>query len=131
MINMEGCCRKGIWCKMADDGGGGTDSPDEVVSKWIIGSSASVIFPCTIKSRRWREIVEEVDKGCSDFCITVGTVTRTARILIRTRLKVPAVNLSQPSSRLWWYSGLIESNNPRWLKADHVVCANPSSSSWV
>ena len=33
---------------MADDGGGGTDSPDEVVSKWIIGSSASVIFPCTI-----------------------------------------------------------------------------------
>jgi len=73
--------------------------------------------------------MEEVDKGCSEFCITVGTVNRTASILIHSQLKVLAVNLSQ----LWLYAGLIGSNNPRWLKADLVVCANPSSSSssWV
>ena len=28
------------------DGGGGTDSPDGVASRWIVGESASVIFPC-------------------------------------------------------------------------------------
>jgi len=33
-----------------------------------------VIFPCTIKSRRWQAIREEADKGCSEFCVTVGTV---------------------------------------------------------
>ena len=32
---------------------------------------------------------------------------------------------------LWLYAGLIESSNPLWLKADLVVCANPSCSSWV
>jgi len=43
-----------------------------------------------------------------------------------------AVNLNQPSGRLRLYAGLIASNNPRWLKADLVFCANPSSSpSWV
>ena len=55
---------------------------------------AFVIFPCTIKSKRWRAVVEEVDKGCSEFCITVGTVTRTAGILIHSRLKALAVNLA-------------------------------------
>ena len=40
----------------------------------------------------------EVDKGCREFCITVGTVTRTAGILIHSRLKALAVNLSWPSS---------------------------------
>jgi len=45
---------------------------------------ASVIFPCTTKSRRWRAVMEEVDKGCSEFCTTVGTVTRTAGILIQS-----------------------------------------------
>jgi len=64
---------------------------------------------------------------------TVGTVTRTAGagILIHSRLEALAVNLSQPSTRLWLYAGLIGSNNPRWLKADFAVCVNPSSSSWV
>jgi len=32
---------------------------------------------------------------------------------------------------LWLYAGLIGSSNPLWLKADLVVCANPSCSSWV
>ena len=88
-----------------------------------------VIFPSTIKSRRWRTVMEEVDKGCRKFCITVGTVIRTAGILIHSRLKALAVNLSQPSGRLWLYAGLIGSNSPHWLKADLVVCASPSSSS--
>ena len=94
--------------------------------RWIVGASASVIFPCSIKSRRWRAVMEEVDKGCSNFSIIVDT----AGILIHSQLKALAVNLSQPSGRLWLYAGLIGSNNPRWLKADLVVCVNPSSS-WV
>ena len=72
----------------------------------------------TIKSRKWRAVMEEADKGCSEFCITVGTATRTAGILIHGRLKVLAVSLRRPSGRLWLYAGLIGSNNPRWLKAD-------------
>ena len=50
--------------------------------------------------------MEEVDKGCSKFGLTVGTATRTAGILIHNRLKALAVNLSRPSSRLWLYAGL-------------------------
>jgi len=42
--------------------------------------------------------MEEVDKVCSKFCITVGTVTRTASILIHSQLQALAVNLSQLSS---------------------------------
>jgi len=61
--------------------------------------------------------MEEVDRRCSEFCITVSTVIRTAGILIHSRLKVLAVNLSRPSGRLWLYAGLIESNSHRWLKA--------------
>ena len=68
--------------------------------------SAFVIFPCTILSRRWRAVMEEVDEGCSKLCITVGNATRTASILIHSRLKALAVNLSRPSSRLWLYAGL-------------------------
>jgi len=63
---------------VGDDGGRGTDGPDGVASRQVVGTSDSVIFPCTIESRRWRAVVEEVDKGCSEFCTTVGTVTRTA-----------------------------------------------------
>ena len=72
--------------------------------------------------------MEEVDKGCSEFCVTVGTVIRTAGLLIHSRLKTLAVHLSRPSSRLWLYAGLVGSNNHHWLKADLVVCVNPSSS---
>ena len=49
-----------------DDGGGGTDSLDGMASRQIVGASASVIFPCTIKCRRWRAVMEVVDKGCSN-----------------------------------------------------------------
>ena len=38
--------------------------------------------------------MKEVDKGCSKFFVTVGTVTRTVGILIHSLLKVLAVNLS-------------------------------------
>jgi len=41
--------------KMGDDGGGGTNSPDGVVSRQIVGSAASVVFPCTIKSRTCKQ----------------------------------------------------------------------------
>jgi len=69
---------------MGDDGGGGTDSPDGVASIRIVGASASVIFPCTIKSRIWQAVMEEVDKGCSEFCEAVATATRTDGILIQS-----------------------------------------------
>jgi len=36
--------------------------------------------------------MEEVDKGFSEFCATVGTVTRTVSILIHSRLKALALN---------------------------------------
>jgi len=62
---------------------------------------------------------------------TVSTVTRTASILIHSRSKVLAVNFSRPSGRLWLYAGLTGSKDPRWLRADLVVCVNLSSSSWV
>jgi len=52
----------------------GALSLDGVAFRWIVNASASVIFPCTTKSGRWQAVMEEVDKGCSEFCITVGTV---------------------------------------------------------
>ena len=115
-INWEGCCRKGIQHKNAvmTEVGHGSDA---VASGWVVCVPASVVFPRTIKSIRWRAVIEEVDKGCSEFCVTVGTATRTASILIHSWLKALAVNLSWPSSRLWLYAGLIGSINPCWLKA--------------
>ena len=41
--------------------------------------------------------MEEVDRVSSEFYITVGTITRTAGILLQSRLKVLAVNLSWPT----------------------------------
>jgi len=41
--------------------------PNGVASRQIAGAFASVIFPCTVKSR-WQAIVEEVDTGCREFC---------------------------------------------------------------
>ena len=81
---------------MGDDGGGDTDSLDGVASRQIVGVSASLSFPAPQKSRRWRAIMEEIDKGCSEFCIlnlTVGTETRTAGILIYIWINALAVNL--------------------------------------
>ena len=101
--------------KLGNDGGS-TNSPDGVASTRIVGASASFIFPCTIKSRRWQIIMEEVDKGCSTFCITVGTVTRIAGILIHSRLKVLAQSTINRISS---------------CAMDFVVCANLYSSSWV
>ena len=69
---------RAIGVKMGDGGGGGTNSLDWVVCRWTVCASASVIFPCTIKSIRWRAVMEEVDKRCSKFCVTVGTATRMA-----------------------------------------------------
>ena len=112
--------------KWGDDGGRSTESLGGVASRQIVSVSASVI--CAIKSRRWRAVMWEIDIGCSEFCITVGTATRTAGILIHSWLKPLVVNLSRPSGRLWLYAGFIGSNNPRWLKADFVVGSNPSSS---
>ena len=72
-------------------------------------------------------LMEEVDEGCSELCVTVGTVARNASILIHSRLKALAVNVSWPSGRLWLYAGLTGSNNPRWLKADLL----PHGCEWV
>ena len=61
--------------------------------------------------------MEEADKGCSEFCVTASTVTRIVGILIHSRLKVLAVNLSRPFGWIWLYAGLAGSINPRWLQA--------------
>ena len=61
--------------------------------------------------------MEEVDKGCSEFCATVGTVTRTVSILIHSQLKALALNFSAGHPvNFWLFAGLIRSNNPHWLK---------------
>ena len=90
---------------MGIGGGGSNDSADGVASRWIVSASVSVVFSCTIKPRRWRAVMDEVGKGFSEFCVTIGTATRTAGILIHSQLKVLAVNLSWPSGRLWLYAG--------------------------
>ena len=77
-INWEGYGR--VQHKNGDGGSGGTDSPDGVASRQFVGASASVIFPCTIKSKSWQAVTEEVDKGCSKFCVTVGVATSTAGV---------------------------------------------------
>jgi len=52
-IEWEDCSRKGIRRKkMVGDGGGSLISPDGVAPSRMVGVSASVIFPCTTKSRR-------------------------------------------------------------------------------
>jgi len=110
-----------------------------VASGWVVCVPASVIFPRTIKSIRWRAVIEEVHKGRSEFCVTVGTATRTAGILIHSRLKALDVNLSWPSSQLWLYAGLIGLTTLAGSKhyktmssqaVDLVVYVNPSFS-WV
>ena len=84
-----GCGRKGIKHKSEDDRSGGTNSPDGVTSRRIVRAFASVIFPYTIKSRRWWAIIKEVYKGCCDLCITgLGL----SEILIHSWLKVLTVN---------------------------------------
>ena len=100
-INWEGCGRKGIW---RENGETMEVAAPIVRMGWRpdVSVSASVIFPCTIKIGRWQAVMEEVNKGCGEFCITVGTATRTAGILIHSRLKALAVNLSRPSGRLWF-----------------------------
>jgi len=77
-INGRVAAEKAFSIKTGGDSGMGTDSPDGVAHRQIVGASASVLFTCTIKSRRWREEMDEVNKGCSEFCVTVGIVTRTA-----------------------------------------------------
>jgi len=51
---LGGLQQKGIWRKNGGgDGGGSLISSDGVAPIQIVGVSASVIFPCTIKSRRF------------------------------------------------------------------------------
>jgi len=62
-IKWEDCDRKGIQRKNGgDDGGGSLISPDGVAPIQMVGVSASVIFPCTIKSRR-RFLLAPADLG--------------------------------------------------------------------
>jgi len=51
-IQWQGYDRKGIWHKNGGWGGGSLINPDEVAPIWVVSVSATVIFPCTIKSRR-------------------------------------------------------------------------------
>jgi len=67
---------------------------------WYQTNSWCVCFrclSCSIKFRKWQAIREEVDKECSELCTTVGTVTTTIGILIHSRIKALADNLSQPA----------------------------------
>ena len=48
---------------MGDDGGGSLTSSEAVAPSWTVGESTSVIFPSTIKSRRWLEKVRLLGKA--------------------------------------------------------------------
>ena len=65
--------------------------------------------------------------------INVTKIKKRKNIFLHLWVKDAGCDLSRPSDRLWLYAGLIGSSSPRWLKADLVVCANPSSASrvWV
>jgi len=62
------------------------------------------------------QIMEAITKLIKDAasCVTVGTVTSTASILILCWLKALAV---KSKLAIWFYVGLIGFNNLRWLKA--------------
>jgi len=62
------------------------------------------------------QIMEAITKLIKDAasCVTVGTVTRTASILILCWLKALAV---KSKLAIWFYVGLIGFNNLRWFKA--------------
>jgi len=61
--------------------------------------------------------MEEVGKGCSEFCVEVGTATGTASILIRSRLKALACYCASHLVDFWLYAGLIGSVNCQCLTA--------------
>jgi len=67
--------KRAFGIKTGDDGDGGTNSPDRVASRRTVG--VSVIFPCTLKSRKWRAITELLNKGCSEFYETVENCQHT------------------------------------------------------
>jgi len=117
---LGGLRQKGIRRKKWDDGGECTDGVDGVTSRQMVGASASVIFPCIIKSRWWAVmeevndaiLVQEVCLRNSKYCDRVYHYQHTDLWSVKG-----AVNLIWPSSWLWLYAGLIGSNNRRWLKA--------------
>jgi len=63
--------------------------------------------------------------------INVTKIKKRKNVFLHLWVKDAGCDLSRPSDRLWLYAGLIGSSSPRWLKADLVVCANPSSASRV
>ena len=63
--------RKGIQHKNGeDDGGEGNDSPDGVVSSWIVGASASVIFHLHNKTQ-----MASTTQWCHHEWVTVSSGT--------------------------------------------------------
>jgi len=94
--------------KMGDDGGG---APIVRMGWHPDGLSVCLplFFPCIIKSRRWRAVIEEVGKGCRELCVTAGTVTRTVK----------------GTGRLWLFSCIFRSNISHWLKANEFPCSGP------
>jgi len=68
-IICDGCGRKGIRHKNGgDDGGGLLISADGVAPIWIISVSASVVFPCTIKSTK-RFLLAPAHPVCVCVCV--------------------------------------------------------------
>ena len=82
------------------------DSLDGLASRRIVGASAFVIFPGSIKSRSWQAIMEEIEKWCREFILSNS---RYCYHVVHSRLKLLAVNLSWWSGWLWLYAGLIGS----------------------
>jgi len=84
------------------------------------------LWPCWVIASNKHSVIAST---CCLFLLLSCSIT--ARSVFSTDRFITCSNSCNPSSQLWLYAGLTGSNNPCVLKADLVVCANPSSSSWV
>jgi len=125
---LEGCDRKGIWRKNGrrwmwghrQSGRGGIQT-----EWWCICLGYLSLHH---KFRRWQAVMEEVDKGCSQLWVTVGTMTRIAGILIHSWSKALAVNLSRPFGRLQLCGGIIGSKKKGSLIVGMLKCNRKTGS---
>ena len=61
-----------------------TDILDGMASRWIVGAPVSVIFPCTMKSRRWRATVEVVEAVVAPtLYVVVGLVVAASLLVLQ------------------------------------------------
>jgi len=92
-INWEGCGRKGIRCKTGggDYGDGGAVTSDGVAPTRTVGSSASIIFPCSTKIQKIFMMV------CNNI-FRLNPVSAST-CLRKQEVGKPSLNAAQPNAK--------------------------------